>query len=201
MTATKCTKSVLHLQKCFFANLNPAFLTFPLPLQSSNFKFPSNLGEITPATQAKSLNLLHCATGSPSSKYEHWHCCVTFEILGFVWEKNYCFCNLRKWTDFNNKKNSSPYIKCVLQLSCVVHGPINGRFMGCTVNGFLSLYKVYTNPYNSNVTQQCRCSYFELGLPVIMLYSPPNFQVYITPSYMTQALLGAPECIEFGPLP
>ena len=37
--------------------------------------------------QAKSLNLLHCATGSPSSKYEHWHCCVTFEILGFVWEK------------------------------------------------------------------------------------------------------------------
>jgi len=58
-----------------------------LPLQSSNFKIPSNLGEITPATQAKSLNLLHCATGSPSSKYEHWHRCVTFEILGFVWEK------------------------------------------------------------------------------------------------------------------
>ena len=29
-----------------------------------------------------------------------------------------------------------------------------------------------------------RCSYFELGLPVIVLYSLPNFQVYITPSYM-----------------
>ena len=37
------------------------------------------------------------------------------------------------------KKNSLPYIKCVLHLSCVVHGPIYGRFIGCTVNGFPSL--------------------------------------------------------------
>ena len=29
------------------------------------------------------------------------------------------------------------YIKCVSHLSCVVHGPIYGRFMGCIVNGFL----------------------------------------------------------------
>ena len=36
-------------------------------------------------------------------------------------------------------KNSLPYIKCVLRLSCVAHGPIYGRFMGCTVNGFLSI--------------------------------------------------------------
>ena len=28
-------------------------------------------------------------------------------------------------------KNSLPYVKCVLRLSCVVHGPIQyGRFMG-----------------------------------------------------------------------
>ena len=40
-------------------------------------------------------------------------------------------------------KNSLPYIKYVLRLSCVAHGPIHGRFIGCTVNGFLSLYKVY----------------------------------------------------------
>ena len=39
-------------------------------------------------------------------------------------------------------KNSLPYIKCVLRLSCVVHGPIYGRFMGCTVNGSLSSTKV-----------------------------------------------------------
>ena len=36
-------------------------------------------------------------------------------------------------------KNSLPYIKCVLHLSCGVHGPVYGHFMGCTVDGFLSL--------------------------------------------------------------
>ena len=35
--------------------------------------------------------------------------------------------------------NSLPYLKCVLRLSCVVHGPIYGRFMGFYVNGFLSI--------------------------------------------------------------
>ena len=40
-------------------------------------------------------------------------------------------------------KKSLAYIKCVLHLSCVVHEPIYGPFMGCTVNGFLYLYKVY----------------------------------------------------------
>ena len=38
-------------------------------------------------------------------------------------------------------KNSLPYIKYVFRLSCVVHGPIYGRLMGCTVNGLLSIYK------------------------------------------------------------
>ena len=39
-------------------------------------------------------------------------------------------------------KNSLPYIKCVLRLSCVVRGPIYGRLiMGCTVNGFLASLK------------------------------------------------------------
>ena len=37
-------------------------------------------------------------------------------------------------------QNSLPYIKCVLRLSCVVHGPIYGRFMGFIVTGF-PLYK------------------------------------------------------------
>ena len=36
-------------------------------------------------------------------------------------------------------KNSLPYLKCVLRLSCVVHGPIYGSFMGFHVNGFLSM--------------------------------------------------------------
>ena len=34
------------------------------------------------------------------------------------------------------KKNSLPYLKCELRLSCVVHGPIYGRFMDFDVNGF-----------------------------------------------------------------
>ena len=50
-------------------------------------------------------------------------------------KKTYHFRHPQKWKDFN--KNSLPFIKCVLRLSCVVHGPIHGRFMGCTVNGFL----------------------------------------------------------------
>ena len=36
-------------------------------------------------------------------------------------------------------KNSLPGIKCVLRLSCVVQGPIYGRFMGFYVIGFLSI--------------------------------------------------------------
>ena len=37
-------------------------------------------------------------------------------------------------------KNSLPHLKCGLRLSCVVHGPIYGRFInyGFYVNGFLS---------------------------------------------------------------
>ena len=34
-------------------------------------------------------------------------------------------------------KNCLPYLKYVLRLSCVVHGPIYDRFMGFYVNGFL----------------------------------------------------------------
>ena len=58
-------------------------------------------------------------------------------------EKTYRFCNLRKWKDFNNKQLTL-HKMCVVGLSCVVNGPIYGHFMGCTVNGFLSLsmYKV-----------------------------------------------------------
>ena len=36
-------------------------------------------------------------------------------------------------------KKSLRYIKYVFRLSCVVHEPIYGRLMGCTVNGVLSI--------------------------------------------------------------
>ena len=37
------------------------------------------------------------------------------------------------------KKQLTLHKMCVLRLSCVVHGPIYGRFMGFYVNGFLSI--------------------------------------------------------------
>ena len=69
----------------------------------------------------------------PSSKYEHRHS----KYKDLYGKRTYRFCNLRKWKDFS--KNSLSYLKCVLRLSCVVHGPIYGRFMGFYVNGFLSI--------------------------------------------------------------
>ena len=47
-------------------------------------------------------------------------------------------------------KNSLPYLKCVLRLSCVVHGPIYGRFMGFYVNGFLSV-KVFRYSFSEAI--------------------------------------------------
>ena len=63
------------------------------------------------------------------------------------------------------KKNSLPYLKCVLRLSCVVHGPIYGRFMGFYVNGFLSTSKkvyLYT-------TNQIFSTYHLSSFPMVSL--------------------------------
>ena len=73
-------------------------------------------------------------TGSPSSKYEHRRTWAS----GFVWKKNLSF-SVTYENERISLKNSSPYIKCVLRLSSMAHGPIYGRFMGCNVNGFLSI--------------------------------------------------------------
>ena len=48
---------------------------------------------------------------------EHRHCCVTFEIWGFVWEKTYRFCSLRKWKDFNKKQHTLLKV-CVASVLC-----------------------------------------------------------------------------------
>ena len=69
---------------------------------------------------------------------EHRHCCVTFKIQGFVWEKK-PIVSVTYENERISIKNSLPYLKCVLRLSCVVHGPIYGCFMGFYVNGFLSI--------------------------------------------------------------
>ena len=79
----------------------------------------------------------HYTTGSLSSKYEH-------RLLRNI--RNIRICMGKKpivSVTYENErisiKNSLPYLKCVLRLSCVVHGPIYGRFMGFYVNGFLSI--------------------------------------------------------------
>ena len=60
---------------------------------------------------------------------EHRHCCVTFKIYGFVWKKEPTV-SVTYENEKNSIKNSLPYLKCVLCLSCVVHGPNYGSFMG-----------------------------------------------------------------------
>ena len=85
-------------------------------------------------------------TGSPSSKYEHQHCCVTFEISrkykDLYGKKTDRFCNLRKWKDFNEEQLGYLTFKNVCQ--CLLCGPRAnqyGRFMDYNVNDFLSIHK------------------------------------------------------------
>ena len=80
-------------------------------------------------------------TGSPSSKYEHLRASALLRNI-----QNIRICMGKKpivSVTYENERisiiNSLPYLKCVLHLSCVVHGPIYGRFMGFYVNGFLSI--------------------------------------------------------------
>ena len=70
-------------------------------------------------------------TGCLSSKYEHRR---TSALLRNI--RNIKICMGKKpivSVPYENErisiKNSLPYLKCLLRLSCVVHGPIYGRFM------------------------------------------------------------------------
>ena len=91
------------------------------------------------------------ATGSLSSKYEHRRASALLRNI-----QNIRICMVKKpilSVTYENErisiKNSLPYLKCVLRLSCVVHGPIYGPFMGFYVNGFLSIYTVKVYPHFS----------------------------------------------------
>ena len=79
---------------------------------------------------------------------EHRHCCVTFKIKGFVWEKTYRFRNQRKWKYFN-KKQLTLFKMCVTSLLC---GP--RAVLWVFMQTVFSLYKGLP----LHVTQQCRCS-------------------------------------------
>ena len=117
------------------------FLTWYLIVVDAAVKLVIDRAEINTLQPSK----LYIPTGSPSLKYKHRR---TSTLLHSIRTIRIC---VEKKTivsvTYENQrisiKNSLPYIKCVLRLSCVVHGPIYGRFMGCTVNGFLSLLEIY----------------------------------------------------------
>ena len=73
-------------------------------------------------------------------------------------------------------KNSLPYMN-VCSLSCVVHGPIYGRFMGCTVNGPLSIYKVIPGSTSRNSWLGC-AALFSKSWP----YFRPKSVIFLTRS-------------------
>ena len=73
-------------------------------------------------------------TGSPSSKFRMLRIaarCVTFEIRIRICMGKKPIVSLNYENERISIKNSLPYVKFALRLSCVVHGPIYGRFMGC----------------------------------------------------------------------
>ena len=82
---------------------------------------------------------------------EHRHCCVTFKYKDLYGKKP-----IVSETYENERisiKYSLPYLKCVVRLSCVVHGPIYGCFMGFFVNGFLSVRDCQKTPKSRSQTR------------------------------------------------
>ena len=71
-------------------------------------------------------------------------------------------------------KNSLPYLKCVLRLSCVVHGPIYGRFMGFYVNGFLSIKVYHRRPKRTICGFGLQRSFGRNILELLVYYLMPN---------------------------
>ena len=79
-------------------------------------------------------------TGSPSSKNEHRRASALLRNIQNIRisKGKEPIVSVTYENDRISMKKNLPYLKCVLRLSCVVHGPIYGRFMGFYVNGFLS---------------------------------------------------------------
>ena len=74
-------------------------------------------------------------TGRPSSKYEHRHCCITFELNSFVGGEKPIVSVTYQYERISTekkkekkRKNGLPYLKCVSGLSCVIYGFQCNRF-------------------------------------------------------------------------
>ena len=89
---------------------------------------------------------VHSSTGSPSSKYEHRRASALLSNIQNIRIRmgKKPIVSLTYENERISIKNNLPYLKCVLRLSSVVHGPIYGPFMGFYVNGFLSIRKPFT---------------------------------------------------------
>ena len=69
--------------------------------------------------------------------------------------KNISFLQPTKMKGFQLKKNSLSYLKCVLRISCVVHRPIYGRFLGFLCTRF-SLYMQIANSFEKKLIKCLR---------------------------------------------
>ena len=107
------------------------------------------------------FTLVYNSISSPSSKYKHRRTSALLRT------RNIRICMGKKKpilsVTYENErisiKNSLAFTKCVLRHSRVVYGPIYGRFMGCTVNGFLSVFIEYNftvQLYGTWTTQERR---------------------------------------------
>ena len=124
-----------YVKLSFFCFLCPDRVGLPRALRGVSFS--TCAGEKVTNNQ----KAISSYTGSPSSKYEHRQASALLRNI-----QNIRICMGKKPTvsvTYENErisiKNSLPYLKCVLRLSCVVHGPNYRRFMGFYVNGFLSI--------------------------------------------------------------
>ena len=69
------------------------------------------------------------STGSPSSKYKHRRTLRNIPNIRICMGKK-PIVSVTYENERISIKDSLPYLKSVLRLSCLVHGPIYGRFMG-----------------------------------------------------------------------
>ena len=120
-------------------------------------------------------------TGSPSLKHEHQQASVLLHniqnIRIFIEKKPIVSVTYENETI--STRNSLPYLKCVLRLSCVVHGLIYGLFVGFYVN-CSSLYLGFTKGLQRSgkkdpPKQNC-CKFTPLTAPIASKFRLGNAQ-------------------------
>ena len=107
----------------------PASPQVPPSLRSCPLFYVSVLKKNKQTSKLSRTSLTVGSTGKPSSKYKHRR---TSTLLRNI--RNIRICMVKKpiqpivFVTYENErisiKNSLPFIKCVLRLSCVVHGPL-----------------------------------------------------------------------------